>query len=157
MTKTFSIGDVVPNDHAPNTYEVEVSTYFGDADGYDKVVVGPITNVESLTDLIETLDRVDAEYPHGRGGGEEYSYQNVPGFYSWFGDSLVESSDDYYTAYPDITVDYATYLEHLALVEGREANWPYDPFTYSEQSLESYKVFYYDADCVQHVVTVSNG
>ena len=84
----FNIKGIVKNLHQPDTFEVIIRVMHGDADSYESITIGPFirgTDEAKLQDLIETLDRMDAEYPHGRGGGTRDNYDNVEGFFKWFG------------------------------------------------------------------------
>lgn len=154
MTKTFTIGEAVPNPHTPGTYEFEIETMSGDADAFGKVIVGPLTDIVSLISLAETLDRMKAQYPYGRGGSwPEYGYQDVEGFYSWFEDAEISNEEEYHEEHPESNVPYSVYLEHKALVGDLYNEWPWDVMGADiEQGMWSYKIFYYDTDLVQHFV-----
>lgn len=146
----FIIGAPIANSHTPESYEVEVKVMFGDGDGYDTFIVGPFLkdkDEELLQHLIETLERMEQAYPHGRGGGDEYNH--VEGFAAWFEEDYDEE---------EATEDGDTLAETINAFYARNKNypnWPHD-VTYMETSA-SYNdswVVYYDESKTAHKVTV---
>lgn len=132
--RTYTIGGIYPPDHKPNTFELEILTYGGDADGYDTVVLtferfptdeNPDTDYAALNKAIDILELCDAI--GGRFGGSEYRYSNtVPGWQELFG----------------------------AFYGGDRNYWKRDEYGDTEYSYDSYKLFFYDADLVKHYVVV---
>jgi len=166
MTKTFTPTVVVPVEHIPNTFEVEIEVMHGDADMFDTFTVRSFYKDEdlALSSLVETLDRMIAKYPHGRGGSwPQYGYQDVEGFYSWFGDfAAVLPEEDYATAYPESTVPYADYKRHALLTGSRKEDnddlfWPGDCTGADiEASIKKYTVYYYNYNKTKFFVKVGN-
>ena len=119
----FIIGDKIKKDTRVG-YLLVIDTMIGDADGNEDVEVGVFSNEELhlLQEVIETCDRMIAEYPHGRGGYDDYGH--VQGFERWF----TENGDDYED------------IEHLAPFE-----WPGHPgYSDIENSIKGYELFYLD-------------
>lgn len=164
----FLIDDLAPREHTPLTYEVEIEAMHGDADLFQTFTVGPfLRGVEeaALTSFIETLDRMEAAYTHGRGGNwEEYGFQHVEGFESWFGEPYARDEAEYLEAYSYSNVPYETFAKHRALAEpiGKRqrhgyVEWPRD-VTLGDEGLEAdmrkYQVFFYDEFRVKYKVKV---
>lgn len=160
MTKTFTIGNPLPTEHTPNTYEVEIKLMHGDADAESLLTVKPfqLNETEALNSLLTVLDTMSNLYPNGRGGNyDEFGFHNVEGFYSWFGDITI-SSKDQYKNYSHSTVPYETYLHHKNFVTPERANyWEWD-YTNPEieADIESYTVYYYDDNLIKHEVNITN-
>lgn len=161
MTKTFTIGPAVVPDHLPETFEVEVTVMFGDADHYETFIMRPfrVGDEEALTSLLSVFEQIDEKYPNGRGGSwPKYGFQDVVGFYSWFGEDTAENEAEYKETYPESNVDYETFLRHRKLTEGHNSDysdWPWDIGPDVEADFEQYKIVYYDKYLVPHSVTVS--
>ena len=66
-------------------YLLVIKTYIGDADGDEYVEIGPVPEGElsKIEDAIEVCDRLRKEYPHGRGGSDNYKSE---GFEEILGD-----------------------------------------------------------------------
>lgn len=174
----LTIGEALTPLVIPNSYSVEVKVMAGDADYYDSFTVHgfePGRDEELLEELLRLFDRVDAFYPHGRGGGSEYTLRKVPGFNSWFTD---DDSFDYADEY-EAKVRYASEEERAryAALGKRVAEfkervderakalklsgvsfpyWPMDATTdYAiECDHELHRVYFYDENLVKHDVTV---
>lgn len=144
----FIIKEPLPDKGFPNSYQVNLVTYSGDADGDTTTEIFPFYKDKDeffLENLIETLEEARKAYPNGRGGSDEYSYRHrVDGFQVWFSDG----SED-----PD-NQEIADFVEKLH--ETCSPSWPYDPMSdYTvEQSFSSYEVVYYDENLVPHKVDI---
>lgn len=140
----FAIGDLTPEKHAPNSYELEIRAMSGDADAYHKFTVGPFLKDEdepALQHLIETLTRMKEEYPNGRGGYDS-EYDHIEGFYNWFDEDAAEKSN--------------TLVQDFLRKRKINLYWPYDATDEeSSASYDSHEVFYYDDNRKQHSVTVT--
>ena len=123
----------------------------GDADGFDKTVIGPFGRDDSaaLEHLLRTLDRLEKEYPNGRGGSEKYEYDHVEGFSAWF--DYIEDIDnlDEREEHSDLVA-----LKFRRDSENLENVWPIDIFTYYQQSAQSHKVLFYGEDLAEYTVKV---
>jgi len=147
---TFTIGNLIPNPHTPDSYEVEVTAMFGDGDGYKTVTVGPFPAThpktqEALTSLVETLLRMETAYPSGRGGGDYDvdTYNHVKGFEAWFG-NFRSDTEEFYSAESTSGLPYAVFLEDDYSEEFNVyPDWPRDPYAYAQGSFQSFEVFYY--------------
>lgn len=168
----FLIEEPVPSKHKPMTYEVEIRVMHGDADGYNTFTIGPFiygVDEDALTSLVETLDRIAAAYPSGRGGNwEKYGFQHIEGFYSWFHDSYARNEKEYLdniVKWTKTTVPYDVFAKHhtLAVPPGGETpewgypEWPHD-VTMGDEGLEAdldeYSVYFYDEFGTKHRVKV---
>lgn len=139
----FVISDKVPSPHSPASFEVVVHQMHGDTDGYTSLTVGPFfeDEMDILQDLIETLDRMKARYPHGRGGNDDY--YDVEGFTRWFDPD--DATDE----------DYARVAKVAERVVGFGIYWGSD-ITYEEgqPSMDRYVISYFDSELVEYAVTV---
>jgi hypothetical protein len=155
----FTIGDAVPVEHTPNSYEVEVTAMFGDADGYETVMVGPFPEgaadtEKAMTSLIETLLRMEAAYPHGRGGGDvdADTYYHVKGFEAWFG-AFRADTEESYTAESRSGFPYEVFLQDYYNDDfNTYPDWPREPYAYNQGSYDHYVIYYYDHNLVKHEV-----
>lgn len=112
-----------PKKDSRKGYLLIIETMIGDADGYESLEVGCFqeNQLHLLEEVINVCDRMTKEYPHGRGGDDEYNH--IEGFQRWF-------SEDYKGNYSDI--------ENLAPFE-----WCYSSDGYCMQnSIDGYKVIY---------------
>jgi hypothetical protein len=125
-----------------DAFVVEVQVMYGDADGYGDFEIGPFAKDKDdalLEDFVTLCKGMDAAYPHGRGGDDNYNH--VPGFNEWF-DSENHLTEEEWEALPQRQRDL-----------GRD--WPYDPQGDGVQaSFEKYEVFYYDETGVKFDVKV---
>lgn len=137
----------------PESYVVEINTYRGDADGDSQLLMGPFKagkDDESLQSLLETLRRIKERFPHGRGGSSEFSYEsNVLGFAQWFGVNPSSTVEELQECYPQLVEKFGleTNLAVSALVKDfYSEEWPYQEGypDMIEESLDNYKVFYYN-------------
>jgi len=144
MSLPFTIGAPVENKHIPNSFELSITTMFGDADGYDTFTIGPFiqgADDGALTHLLTVMEGAAKAFPNGRSGGGGYEYDIVPGFAYWFGYDDDGDGD---------VVD--AYLSRNEL----ELDWPTDPYgDGDEQSFDSAALFFYDATGVVHTTSWS--
>lgn len=140
----FVIGDLTPEKHTPNSYEVEICAMSGDGDAYHKFTVGPFLENEdepALQNLVETLSRMENEYPNGRSGFDN-EYDHIEGFYDWFDQGAVEEPNPV--------------VEDFLAKRNLEFYWTYDATNEtSSASYDSHKVSYYDDNRKEHSVLVT--
>ena len=177
----LTIGDPVPATALANRYSVEIEVMSGDGDDYSHFTVfgfQPGVDEDILENLLRLLDRLREFYPHGRGGGEEYSYTRVPGFEAWFSSSSVDhageewlytpKSEDEWTELIDLGKSIEVFQESvreraLRLQAKIDAmpEWPSDVTMldaydcHGEASFQSYRVFFHDENLVKREVQVS--
>lgn len=176
----LTIGDPVPATALANRYSVEIEVMSGDGDDYEKFsVVGfqPGVDEELLNNLLKLLDRLREFYPHGRGGGEEYSYTKVPGFEPWFSDSSVDHAGEEWLYTPETESEWLELIDLGERVESFQEGvreralrlqakieampeWPSDVAlldaydTHGEATFVSYRVFFHDENLVKREVRV---
>jgi hypothetical protein len=146
----LTIGELIPKAQTPNSFEVEILTYWGDADGYKTFVMGPFIkdqDEDALQGLLETLHRMDNAYPDGRGGYDEYD--GVEGFAGWF----VREFDPENDSDSDADAIGRKWKENQA---GKaHIYWPVDPYADMQNSYDKHKIFYYDENQNQYAVSAS--
>ena len=159
MTRTFQLFDKAPVPHLPSTYEVEITVMHGDADAYDVLIARPFdtTELDALSSLVETLDRIKSVGPN-----QEDTYINIEGFSSWFGWEYARTREEYESNY-NSTVPYEDFYLHAILAnKGQdysyrigEGGWPSD--TTNEDSIaifDKYEVFFYSENLTKYIVKV---
>jgi hypothetical protein len=158
---TLTIGEPVPDTHTPHSFEVEVTAMFGDADGYETIVVGPFLadnpkSAEAVVSIVQTLKRMEAEYPNGRGGGGDDEYYHVPGYEAWFG-AFAADTEELYLQETRSDLSYEEFRKDSDLAEYFKIypDWPYDTHSDSQASYDAHEVFYYDQNRVKHTVAIS--
>lgn len=165
----LTVLDAIPRNANPrDAFVVHIRVMHGDADGYDTFQVGPFdasTDKEALKSLLRTLKAMDDRYPRGRGGGDEYSYNYVPGFEGWFGTSYANTKEEYEkncwakVPYADFAPQRA-YAEQVYSKLKNYSDWPSDISMgggfdlHNEASLDKFSVVYYSDEGVQHNVSV---
>lgn len=126
--------------HNPSKYKdcfvFKIETMIGDADGYDSIVLEGFKkdceeSKKMMVDLVNTLNGMLKAYPNGRCGGDDYDH--VDGFNRWFAEDLLDELEEWYES-----------LSNFEKSIYDQAQWPYNPYGDSQQSIESYKIFYYD-------------
>lgn len=143
----FLINDKPVESQHKNCFVVEVNVMYGDADGYGKVNVAGFrkdceVSQAHMEDLIQTLEKMEKAYPHGRGGYD--TYDHVEGFLKWFGGEILDEFEEWYNGLPEWQQRF--YLN----------DWPRDPSGDGIQSsIEDYKVFYYDENGAKYEVRVT--
>jgi hypothetical protein len=155
----FVIGDVIPTEKKPNTYEVTISTMLGDADGYEDVVVGPFAkdqDEELLEGVLTTLKEMQDAYPNG---GRRVGYSKLVGYLAWFLDETIETpvAASYYFDDKEKQQELIVYSTKVVEFCNRVNNypsWPYSEFTDSPNSYDGHKIVFYDENLVAHFVTV---
>jgi hypothetical protein len=155
----FVIGDAIPTEKKPNTFEVTISTMLGDADGYEDVVVGPFAkgqDEELLEGLLATLKEMDDTYPNG---GRRSGYSKLVGHLAWFRDEIIETPEIASYFFDDEEkqqelIDYKTRVLKFCKKTNNYPNWPYSEFTDSPNSYDGHKIVFYDENLVAHFVTV---
>lgn len=154
-----------------NVYMVEFTGMHGDADHYSKHAVGPFVpgkDNTALESLLTLLHAMVEKYPNGRGGGEEYGFESVPGFLGWFneGDLWDEEFFRKIEARYDGKVEFASYESYveawkLAKQIGWEEMWPSDITlqdmwdTHNQVDPQDIKVIYYNPQGERHNVEYS--
>ncbi|MNJ90173.1 hypothetical protein D3C87_77670 [compost metagenome] len=74
MNISLRIGKPVNKKKPPiNIYEVKVAIMHGDGDHYNDINFQS-KNEEEIIQFIDLFDRMIKEYPHGRGGGDNYDH-----------------------------------------------------------------------------------
>lgn len=152
----LTISDPVPA-VAIDSYMVEIQTMMGDGDGYRALTVGPFKRGEqeaSLQSLLETLSRMDAKFPRGMSGAD--NYDDVLGYYEWF--CVVRSIEELneYGAELIARDGVEVHQDILDLSEDHYEEWNMDAIvdgTRPEQ-LNKFNVFYYDDDGVKHTIQI---
>ncbi|MDF2534010.1 MAG: hypothetical protein K0R18_167 [Bacillales bacterium] len=120
MATILKIGKVIPTEQIKNVYEIKVNIMHGDADHYEDLTFHLETEDE-VNQYIDLLDRMEAEYPHGRGGGDDYDH--LDGFNELLGDdwpgdvtsdSMYQASMDGYvvTYYDENGVEYEVEVQY---------------------------------------------
>lgn len=113
-------GDSIKVEAPRNQYEFEIHTYFGDADAYETIIL-PLKDYDLAVKFANFLKfQLSTAYPNGRGGSEEYNYENCPTIKDWdfwFGES-----------------------EEAIFSEAWPCNWDY----WGEASYDYAHLFYYD-------------
>jgi hypothetical protein len=145
----LTIGDLIPRPQTPNSFEVEILTYWGDADGYNTLVMGPFVKDQdevALQGLLETLHRLSVAYPHGRSWLD--TLDGIEGFAGWFAQDA-DSEDD-----EDTEADAIGRAWREAQL-GQHVYWPVDANIDMQDSYQSHKIFYYDENQEQYAVTAS--
>lgn len=145
------IKELIPSTKTPDSYEVVITTMSGDADGYEKIILGPFIKDKdepSIKLLLKTLRELKSSYPQGRGGGPEYGYDNIKNFLLWFGgydeygDRVTQMTEEEFTN----TKATMSYSKYETFIKRFSAEWPNDVTTdyQSENSYSSHEFFYYD-------------
>lgn len=124
-----------------NAFVVECEAMYGDGDGYETVKLGPFIKDEDedlLGECVHFCNRMEAAYPHGRGGDARYDH--VDGFDKWFNVDNMEEEE---------------YNKLSAKEQNLSSDWPYQPDGYGTQaSFQGHKVYYYDETGVKFDVKV---
>jgi len=176
----LTIGDPVPATALANRYSVEIEVMSGDGDDYEKFTVfgfQPGVDEGLLSNLLGLLDSLREFYPHGRGGGEEYSYTKVPGFEPWFGGTSLDHAEEEWLYTPKSQEEWLELIDLGRRVEAFQEGvreralrlqakidampeWPSDVTTlyaydtHGEATFQSYRVFFHDENLVKREVQV---
>lgn len=141
------------------SFVVVINTMQGDADGYNAFTVGAFKinkDMENLMHLLQTLKAMSEAYPYGRGGDD--SYELVPGFLQWFSREALNMEDIKH--YPSLIALHGeeALVHAFKMSENFHTRWPLDAMSdyEREETLESYKVFYYDSVGRKHNVEIFN-
>lgn len=134
----------------PEVYYVECIINTNATEGQKSVAFGPFRKGPDelhLAHLIETLNNMLKEFPNGLSLSD--TYENVPGFLSWF-DSSFASSRSLYKAHPTYRGkfdDYASVASVARRYGGTANNWPrgiVSAYCETPAELAQYKVLFFN-------------
>lgn len=125
-----------------SVFEIRHDWMFGDADGDgSETIFLPKSKEAELPEFLSLLEKLKLAYPNGKGGYDGYGW--VPGIWKYSDSDFIPDT---------ITEEEA---EEAKEASGIYLETPHGGFDGEEPSFQSYTIFYWDENGVQHHVEVA--